>query len=58
MYLTCKKCGNDTFKITSDMRAECTKCGATYEICFKPSPKPPEPPEPLPPSKPGIIWFR
>jgi len=56
MYLICKKCGNDTFKITSDMVAICAKCGASYDICF--TPRKPEPPEPLPPERPGIIWFR
>gem|GEM_PF-1917104 len=60
MYLKCRRCGNDTFRISSDMIAICANCGASYEICFTPKPKPEEPlkPEPLPPSKPGIIWFR
>jgi predicted nucleic acid-binding Zn-ribbon protein len=60
MYVRCPKCGNDTFRITSDKRAECIECGNMFDICLEklPEPTPPKPPEPLPPKKPEKYWFR
>jgi len=56
MYLQCS-CGNDTFKITTNLFAECAKCGARFTICeTKPKPTP-TPPEPLPPKLPRY-WFK
>jgi len=55
MYLQCT-CGNNTFRITLDFVAECTKCGRSITIC-EAKPRQPAPPEPLPPKLPKY-WFK
>jgi ribosomal protein L37E len=50
MYLTCRRCGNNTFRIAIGMRAECANCGEAFELV-----RPPEQPEPKKPQK---YWFK
>ncbi|MCD6494267.1 MAG: hypothetical protein J7K36_10860 [Archaeoglobaceae archaeon] len=56
MYIQCI-CGNNTFRITLDFIAECTKCGRKIAICDKNKRIPKPFPEPLPPKLPKY-WFR
>ncbi len=42
MYILCRVCGNDTFRITVEMVAECTSCGAKFSL-GKPIDKLPKP---------------
>jgi len=43
MYLLCRVCGNDTFRITVELIAECTSCGAKMSLYSPSEPKIPKP---------------
>ncbi len=42
MYILCRVCGNDTFRITAELVAECTNCGAKMSLSL-PKPRIPKP---------------